>query len=161
VLKIFGTLIVSLVFWAGFLLLFQNRAISGSSTEVGAWISKVFIPNSLIVIAVTLVAAGIWFWISWKDRENSECHESVKYWWALLMLPLVTSGVITFLPATNPEQYKATANSAVVYVIFSYIIHLVLIYWVGTSISSEGYAKYILPGSRAIRRLVSSVGIPL
>jgi len=163
VLKILGTLIVSLVFWAGFLLLFNNKVISlpSGSTEIGGWIAKVFIPNSLIVIAVTLLSAGIWFWISWRDRENAECHESVKYWWALLMLPLVTIGVVTLLPATNPVQYAQIANAAIVYVIFSYIIHLVVIYWVGTSISSEGFAKYILPGSRAIRRLVSSVGIPL
>ena len=158
-LKIFGTLIISLVFWAGFLLLFQNKVIALSdaskpSIDVGGWLSSVFIPNSLIVIVVTFVAASIWFWISWRDRENSECHESVKYWWALLMLPLLTIGVITYL------NLAKTAN-ATVFVIFSYVIHLIVIYWVGTSISSEGYAKYILPGSRAIRRLVSSVGIPL
>jgi hypothetical protein len=70
------------------------------------------------------------------------------------MLPLVTIGVITYL------NLAKTANATVL-VIFSYVIHLIVIYWVGTSISSEGYAKYILPGSRAIRRLVSSVGIPL
>jgi len=158
VLKIFGTLIISLVFWAGFLLLFQNGAIVVSNDKgtipVGVWLSNVFIPNSLIVIVVTFVAASIWFWISWRDRENSECHESVKYWWGLLMLPLVTIGIVTYLK-------RVDTASATVYVVFSYIIHLIIIYWVGTSISSEGFAKYILPGSRAIRRLVSSVGIPL
>jgi uncharacterized membrane protein YhaH (DUF805 family) len=158
VLKIFGTLILSLVLWAGFLLLFQNGLIAVSKdvppSAIGGWIANVFIPNSLIVVCITFIAASIWFWISWRDRENSECHESVKYWWALLMLPLVTIGVITYL------NLAKTANATVL-VIFSYVIHLIVIYWVGTSISSEGYAKYILPGSRAIRRLVSSVGIPL
>ncbi len=157
-LKIFGTLILSLVLWAGFLLLFQNGLIAVSKdvppSAIGGWIANVFIPNSLIVVCITFIAASIWFWISWRDRENSECHESVKYWWALLMLPLVTIGVITYL------NLAKTANATVL-VIFSYVIHLIVIYWVGTSISSEGYAKYILPGSRAIRRLVSSVGIPL
>jgi hypothetical protein len=158
VLKIFGTLILSLVLWAGFLLLFQNGLIAVSKdvppSAIGGWIANVFIPNSLIVVCITFIAASIWFWISWRDRENSECHESVKYWWALLMLPLVTIGVTTYL------NLAKTANATVL-VIFSYVIHLIVIYWVGTSISSEGYAKYILPGSRAIRRLVSSVGIPL
>lgn len=157
-LKIFGTLILSLVLWAGFLLLFQNGLIAVSKdvppSAIGGWIANVFIPNSLIVVCITFIAASIWFWISWRDRENSECHESVKYWWALLMLPLVTIGVTTYL------NLAKTANATVL-VIFSYVIHLIVIYWVGTSISSEGYAKYILPGSRAIRRLVSSVGIPL
>jgi hypothetical protein len=158
VLKIFGTLILSLVLWAGFLLLFQNGLIAVSKdvppSAIGGWIANVFIPNSLIVVCITFIAASIWFWISWRDRENSECHESVKYWWTLLMLPVLTIGVITYL------NLAKTAN-ATVFVIFSYVIHLIVIYWVGTSISSEGYAKYILPGSRAIRRLVSSVGIPL
>jgi quinol-cytochrome oxidoreductase complex cytochrome b subunit len=156
VLKIFGTLILSLVFWAGFLLLFQNNLIPVpvAPSAVGKWLADVFIRNSLIVVFVTFVATSLWFWISWRDRENAECHESVKYWWGLLMLPLITIGVITY------STYKDTGN-ATVYVIFSYVIHLIVIYWVGTSISSEGYAKYILPGSRAIRRLVSSVGIPL
>jgi heme/copper-type cytochrome/quinol oxidase subunit 2 len=83
VLKIFGTLIASLVVWAGFLLLFQNGIIpvdKVGTTAMTAWLSKSFIPSSLIVIFVTLVASGIWFWISWKQRESADCHESVKYW---------------------------------------------------------------------------------
>ena len=70
------------------------------------------------------------------------------------MVPLATIALVTFL------NLSETRNSTV-YVMFSYIIHVILIYWVGTSISSSGLAQYILPGSRAIRRLVSYVGIPL
>lgn len=156
-LKIFGTLIVSLIVWAGFLLLFQNGIIPVDrvgTTAMGAWLSKSFIPSSLIVIFVTLVASGIWFWISWKQRESADCHESVKYWWGLLMVPLATIALVTFLNLTDTKNVT-------VYVMFSYVVHVILIYWVGTSISSAGLAKYILPGSRAIRRLVSSVGVPL
>ena len=156
-LKIFGTLIASLIVWAGFLLLFQNGIIpvdKVGTTAIVAWLSKSFIPGSLIVIFVTLVASGIWYWISWKQRESDDCHESVKYWWGLLMGPLATIALVTFL------NLSETRNSTV-YVMFSYIIHVILIYWVGTSISSSGLAQYILPGSRAIRRLVSYVGIPL
>ena len=155
-LKIFGTLIVSLVFWAGFLLLFQNNLIPVpvAPSAVGKWIADVFVTNSLVVVLVTVVVASIWFWISWQQRESTDCHESVKYWWALLVFALVAIGLIVFLN-------KDKTGNATVYVIFSYIIHLILIYWVGTSISSAGHAKYILPGSRAIRRIVSSVGVPL
>ena len=156
-LKIFGTLIASLIIWAGFLLLFQNGIIpvdKVGTTAMTAWLSKSFIPSSLIVIFVTLVASGIWFWISWKQRESADCHESVKYWWGLLMVPLATIALVTIL---NLSETK----NVTVYVMFSYIIHVILIYWIGTSISSVGLAKYILPGSRAIRRLVSSVGIPI
>jgi hypothetical protein len=157
VLKIFGTLIVSLIVWAGFLLLFQNGVIpidKVGNAAVGVWLSKSFIPSSLIVIFVTLVAAGIWFWISLKSSDKSDCHEFVKYWWGILMIPLATIALVTYL------NLRETSN-VTVYVMLSYIIHVILIYWVGTSISSAGMAKYILPGSRGIRRLVSSVGIPL
>lgn len=156
-LKILGTLMISLVFWAGFLLLFQNGVIpveTAGTSRIGAWLSSVFIPSSLIVVFVTLVASGIWFWISWKSRESSDCHELVKYWWGILMIPIATIGLLTFL------NLSKTTN-VTVYIMLSYILHVILIYWVGTSISSMGMTKYILPGARAIRRLVSSVGIPL
>ena len=156
-LKILGTLMISLVFWAGFLLLFQNGVIpveTAGTSRIGAWLSSVFIPSSLIVVFVTLVASGIWFWISWKSRESSDCHELDKYWWGILMIPIATIGLLTFL------NLSKTTN-VTVYIMLSYILHVILIYWVGTSISSMGMTKYILPGARAIRRLVSSVGIPL
>jgi hypothetical protein len=70
------------------------------------------------------------------------------------MFPLATVGLVTFL------SIGATKN-VTAFTMLSYILHVILIYWIGTSISSAGLAKFILPGSRAIRRLVSSVGIPL
>ncbi len=156
-LKIFGTLIASLIVWAGFIFLFQNGTIPVDrvgTAAMGAWVNKNFVPSSLIVIFVTLVASSIWFWISWKQRESADCHESVKYWWGLLMVPLATIALVTIL---DREETK----NVIAFVMFSHVIHVILIYWVGTSISSAGLAKYILPGSRAIRRLVSSVGIPI
>lgn len=151
-LKIIGTLVISLVFWAAFLLLFQNGVIP--VTNVGTWLSSAFIPSSLIVMGATLLAAGIWFFISSGSQDDERCYEQVKYWWGLLMLPLAAIGVVVFM-------YRDNLGGVAAYMLLSYILHVIWIYWIGTCLSSQNFAKYILPGSRKIRSIASSVGIPL
>jgi cytochrome bd-type quinol oxidase subunit 2 len=158
VLKIIGSLVISLVFWAAFLLLFHNGVIpidkQGAASNAGAWLSSTFIPSSLIVIGVTLLSSGIWFLISSKSQDDERCYEQVKYWWGLLMLPLATIGVVIF-------AYRAELKDAAAYILLSNILHVIWIYWIGTCLSSQNFAKYILPGSRKIRSIASSIGIPV
>jgi len=158
VLKIIGSLVISLIFWAAFLLLFQNGVIpiekGGASNVAGAWLASTFIPSSLIVMGVTLFAAGIWFFLSSRSQDDERCYEQVKYWWGLLMLPLATIGVVTF-------AYRESLKDAVVYILISHVLHVIWIYWIGTCLSSQNFAKYILPASRKIRSIASSIGIPV
>ncbi len=153
-LKIIGSLVISLIFWAAFLLLFQNGVIPVAN--VGNWLSRTFIPNSLIVMVATLLAAGIWFFISSGSQDDERCYEQVKYWWGLLMLPLAAIGIVVFR-AYLDNQLEGVAA----YMLLSYILHVIWIYWIGTCLSSQNFAKYILPGSRKIRSIASSIGIPV
>jgi magnesium-transporting ATPase (P-type) len=158
VLKIIATLVISLMFWASFLLMFQNNVIAiekgASSNNAGAWLSGTFVPSSLIVIGITLLSAIVWVWISSRHQDDSECHEQVKYWWMILMVPLLTIAIVTFI-------YKDLLKDAIIFSIISNFLHIIWIYWIGTCLSSQGFAKYILPGSRKIRSIASSIGIPL
>jgi hypothetical protein len=107
-------------------------------------------------MVATLLAAGIWFFISSGSQDDERCYEQVKYWWGLLMLPLAAIGIVVFR-AYLDNQLEGVAA----YMLLSYILHVIWIYWIGTCLSSQNFAKYILPGSRKIRSIASSIGIPV
>jgi len=127
--------------------LYHQGVIFLSDVSPEEWVADAYIPASILIFIVSLVATALWYGFAAKAKPQRSSDTSTwrVLWWVILLGPVLSVSGALYLCRESSD--------ALVSLTLMYVFDILLMYWIATASSSPGHTKHLPPGSFAIRQI--------